>query len=93
MDIKTKARIVGEAWLSTRGIEQWASAHHYLDIGFPLSFAVAHDYVTPKRKANEIIEESYNVLAAALSIDPNKDYQSFEDMLDENIMLQVEKES
>jgi hypothetical protein len=92
MDIKTKAKIVGEAWLSTRGVEQWASVHHYLDIGFPLAFAASNGFATLTKKGEGIVDEAYSVIIKSLSLDLYKDYESFEDLLDENIMNNVEKD-
>jgi len=96
MDIKTKTEIVAQAWHMTREdgvpLEQWKSVHHYLDLGFPLSFAAYNGYATLTKRGSEIVDESYNIIAKALSVDPNKDYASFEDMLDENIMNNTEQE-
>lgn len=57
MDIKTKARIVNEAWDATRDpdkgkqpFEQWKTVHHYLDLGFPLAFAFDNGYITLTKK-------------------------------------------
>ena len=99
MDTKTKAEIVAQAWDATRDrsngmkpFEQWESVHRYLDIGFPLAFAVTSGMVTLTKRGTDIIDESYGIIAKALSLDLNKDYESFEDMLDENIMNNIEKE-
>lgn len=82
MDTKTKAALVGEAWLATRGLEQWEKLHYYLDIGFPLCFAVANDYVTSKKKGNVVIEDSWDVLTKVMGIDPEGTYKNFAEMLD-----------
>lgn len=92
MDTKTKAKIVSEAWLSTRGIEQWKSVHHYLDIGFPLAFASDNGMATLTKKGSAIIDEAYAVIINSLSLDINKEYESFDDLLDENITNNTEQE-
>lgn len=85
MDTKTKAKIVSEAWLSTRGIEQWESVHRYLDIGFPLAFAAENGMATLTKKGTAIIDEAYGVIVKSLGLDLDTEYESFDQMLDDNI--------
>lgn len=90
MDIKTKTKIVAEAWMGTRGIEQWKSIHHYLDLSFPLAFAIDSGYVEATQATDNFITEAFAIIATSLGLDPDAEYDSFEAMLDLNIDNQEE---
>ena len=51
------------------------------DIALPLSYLVDNDFATITDKANSYIEETWSMLCKTLSVDPEGDYESGDDML------------
>lgn len=84
MNFQSKAKIVGECWLTTRSDPQWAELNKYADLGLPLGYACSANLVEPNEQAISFVEETYDLLVAILEI-PTKDYKDFEEMLQQNI--------
>lgn len=85
MDFKKKASIVSECWLATRTHHAWEELIKYGDLGFPLAYAVNDNMATVDSRGEAFIEELYSLIVTTLDIDPEAEYENFENMLDANI--------
>ena len=78
-----KCEILSELWLDYRQDEQFQDFIEYNDIGLPLSYFVEAEIVQATEIAREYISETFRLLAVALGLDSDKDWESLNQMLDE----------
>ena len=83
-DFPTKASILADLWINFRDDEELEDFCQYNDIGLPLAYFVHTDLVKPSDEATGYIDETFNLLCAALSLDLDGDYESLNDMFDRN---------
>lgn len=75
---------MADLWINFRGDEELGDFVEYNDIGLPLGYFVHTDLVKPNNSAVEYIEETYNLLCAALNIDLDGTYESLNEMFDKS---------
>jgi hypothetical protein len=63
-----KCEILGELWLSYRSDEQFEDYIEYNDLGLPIAYAIANDIVKPTDMAKSFVEETFDLLLAALEV-------------------------
>ena len=80
-----KAKIAAQCWMLTREVETWAEIIKYGDIGFPLAYAHTAGLVEVNKKGAVPVLEVYDIIVESLDIDPDKEYEDFEAMLDQRI--------
>lgn len=64
-----KCNILAELWVDYRDEPDLSDFVSYNDLGLPLAFGVAEDLVQPKPRATEIINETFEMLLAALEVE------------------------
>lgn len=55
----------------------------YNDMGLPLAQAVVYGLANPTLEGNALIYETWTNMCELLDIDPNNDYEDFDDCLEE----------
>jgi hypothetical protein len=75
-----RCNILGELWIDYRDEDDLQDFISYNDLGLPLAFAVAEDLVKPSARAVEMINESFELLLAALEID-DAGFTNFDDLM------------
>lgn len=83
-DFSTKASILADLWINFRGDEELKDFVEYNDIGLPLAYFVHTDLVKPSDTASEYVEETFNLLCAALNLDLEGTYESLNEMFDKS---------
>ena len=83
-DFSTKASILADLWINFRAEEEFADFIEYNDIGLPLAYFVHTDLVQPSEQATVYIEETFNLLCAALSLDLEGTYENLNEMFDKS---------
>jgi len=78
---KIKCEILGDLWMTYRHDSKFKDFIEYNDIGLPLGFLVSEDLVQPHGLANNMIEETFNLLLAALEIEDDTGFDSLDDLL------------
>lgn len=78
----TKAAVLADLWINFRQEEQFKDFIEYNDIGLPLAYFVNSDLVKPQDQAIMYIEETFNLLCAALEIDVDGEYENLNQMFD-----------
>jgi hypothetical protein len=76
----TKCEILSDLWLNHKGDEGLDDFIEYNDLGLPLAFLVSEDLVTPSNRANDMINETFDLLIAALEIE-DTGFDSLDDLL------------
>jgi len=76
-----KCEILAELWIDYKHEEDFADFVSYNDIGLPLAFVLANDIATSTPKSEMFIDETFELLLAALGIDNDEGYDSLADLL------------
>jgi hypothetical protein len=77
---ESKCDILSDLWINYRFDKRFEDFLNYNDIGLPLGFLVSEDLVKPALMAKSMIEESFDVLLAALKIEEDTGFDSLDDM-------------
>lgn len=84
-ELDRKAKIVAECWMLTRDVDTWAEIIKYGDLGFPLAYAHTAKLVRLEKPGVISVLEVYNIILESLEVDPDKQYEDFEAVLDQRI--------
>ena len=84
---EARVAIVAEAWMTLRKVDKWSDVIAYGDVGFPLAYAAANDYIslTEEDEGSRLVNEVYFILLDTLGIEDSDSYTEFENLLDANI--------
>lgn len=63
-----RCEILAELWLQYRDHEDFADFIEYNDLGLPLAYALANEIVGNTPKAQAIIDETWDLLLAAVEV-------------------------
>jgi len=77
---ENKCSVLSDLWMTYRFDKKFADFIEYNDIGLPLAFVIAEDLVKPAPQAKAMVEETYELLLAALDREDG-DYESFDDLM------------
>jgi hypothetical protein len=65
----SKCEILGELWLKYRSEEEFEDYIEYNDLGLPIAYAIANDIVKSTDLAKAFVEETFDLLLAALELE------------------------
>lgn len=77
-----KCAILAELWLNYRSDEQFQDFIEYNDLGLPIAYAIANDIVKSTEMAERFVEETFDLLIAAVDLIDDVGWDSLDDMLD-----------
>ena len=77
-----KAGILGDLWINFRQEEQFRDFIEYNDIGLPLAYFFSSGMVVLEEQAKMYIEETFNLLCAALDLDIDGEYKTLNEMFE-----------
>ena len=80
MDFSNKVKILSDLWINYRDDEDFDDFIEYNDLGLPLAYVVNTDLATVTDQGRIYIEETFNLLCAALEIDLDGEYNSLIEM-------------
>jgi hypothetical protein len=64
-----KCQILAELWLNYRNDEEFEDFLEYNDLGLPIAYALANNIVKSTDMAERFVEETFDLLLAALGIE------------------------
>jgi hypothetical protein len=76
----SKCEILGELWLSYRSEEEFEDFIDYNDLGLPIAYAIANNIVKSTDMAKSFIEETFDLLLAALDLEDDN-WENLDQML------------
>ena len=82
----SKIAVLADFYLNYRDQDPYKDLAEYNDIGLPLAYVVHQNLVETNPEGRAFIEETYELLCSAMDIDSEKQYECFEDMLNEQEM-------
>ena len=77
-----KCGILSELWFDYRNDEDFKDFMEYNDIGLPLAYVIHGEIVQPTEIARQYVEETFELFAEALGVNPNEDWGTLGEMLD-----------
>ena len=90
--LENKCRILSDLWIHQKDgekeedfVEEY-DLHElirYGDLGLPLAHFVHHDLVTLNEESIKLINETYDILVEFLDLDPNEDFETFQQIINE----------
>lgn len=80
-NFSNKCIILGDLWLNYRSDEEFEDFVEYNDLGLPLAYLLAENIVSHTDKAENFINETWDLLLGALGID-DTGFESLDEMLD-----------
>jgi hypothetical protein len=83
-NFSNKAGILADLWINFRDQEEFADFIEYNDIGLPLAYYIHTEIVLPTQQAELYVEETFNLLCAALDLDLDGDYETLNEMFDKS---------
>ena len=81
-EITTRISILADLWMNFRDDEEFQDFIRYNDLGLPLSYLLEADIVDVTPKAENFINETFNLLLAGLGISEDEGYESLDDLLE-----------
>jgi hypothetical protein len=77
-----KTSILAELWMNYRDDEGLQDFIEYNDLGLPLAYFLYNELVLPTKQSEMYIEETFNLLVAALDVE-DVGFESLDEMLGE----------
>jgi hypothetical protein len=78
---ETKTQILADLWMDYRGDEEFSDFLEYNDLGLPLAYAISSGIVKSSPLAQQYIEETFELLLAAVKIEEDTGFETLEDIL------------
>ena len=76
-----KIAVLADLYLNYRDENQFKDFAEYNDIGLPIAHLVHTGLCTMNKEGELYIEETYDLLIAAMDVDPNELYETIDDMI------------
>ena len=76
-----KCAILADVWINFRFDSQFTDFIQYNDLGLPLAYAITEGIVKSAELSVKFIDETFDLLLAALSIEEDQAFTSLDDML------------
>lgn len=79
-NFSNKVAILADLWINYRDDENFEDFISYNDLGLPLGYIVNTELATPTDQGMLYINETFDLLCAALDLDLEKTYDSLQQM-------------
>ena len=79
-DFSNKVTILAELWMNYRDDDELRDFMEYNDLGLPMAYLLMNELVLPTEKSELYIDETFNLLLAALEI-KDRGFESLDEML------------
>jgi hypothetical protein len=80
-NFSSKCDILAELWMNYRQDENFEDFVEYNDMGLPLAYFIHTNMVTPTNEAKIYIDETFDLLIAAIQADPDEEYRTLNELL------------
>ena len=79
-DFSNKVTILAELWMNYRDDDPLQDFMEYNDLGLPMAYLLMNELVLPTERSELYIDETFNLLLAALEI-KDRGFESIDEML------------
>jgi hypothetical protein len=81
MEFENKCEILADLWLNFRNDSEIEDFVDYNDLGLPLAYLIHAELVEVLEDGMPYVEETYNLLAKSLGVDPDENFYTLQEML------------
>jgi hypothetical protein len=81
-NFETKCAILSDLWLNYKDNEELADFVEYNDLGLPLAYLIHTNLVTVTDEGMPYVDETFNLLCAALGLDSDEEYISLNELME-----------
>jgi hypothetical protein len=85
-----KCEILSELWFDYRNDIEFKDFMEYNDLGLPIAYAIHGEIVVPTQLAEQYVNETFDLFAESLGLDPKEDWLNLEDMFEDSLNLENE---
>jgi len=78
---ETKCSILADLWMDYRGDEEFIDFLEYNDLGLPMAYAISNGIVKPLPLGEQFINETFDLLLAALEVSEDTGFDTLDDLL------------
>jgi hypothetical protein len=78
---ETQAQILADLWMDYRGDEEFSDFIEYNDLGLPMAYVISSGIMKATPLAQQYIEETFDLLLAAVKIEEDTGFDSLDDIL------------
>ena len=80
INFSNKCDILSELWMNYKTDEQFEDFIEYNDMGLPLAYFIHTSLVEPSDEAKGYVEETYNLLLAAIDVEEDNEFTTLNDL-------------
>jgi hypothetical protein len=81
-NFETKCAILSDLWLNYKDNEELEDFVEYNDLGLPLAYLIHTDLVAVTETGMPYVDETFNLLCAALGLDSDDEYDSLNELME-----------
>lgn len=78
--LSSKTQILADLWMDYRTDTEFSDFCSYNDLGLPLAYMIVTNIVETNKIAEAFVNETFDLLLAALEIEEDEGYESLDDM-------------
>ena len=78
---ENKCSILADLWMDYRDDEEFKDFREYNDLGLPIAYALDHNIVGRQPMAEQFVDETFELLLAALEISEDTGFETLDDLL------------
>lgn len=78
---ENKCAILADLWMDYRDDEEFVDFLEYNDLGLPIAYAISSNIVATKPMAEQFVNETFDLLLAALEISEDTGFETLDDLL------------
>jgi hypothetical protein len=78
---ENKCAILADLWMDYRDDEEFVDFREYNDLGLPIAYAISTNIVSSKPMAEQFVNETFDLLLAALEIPEDTGFETLDDLL------------
>lgn len=84
-DFNIRSAILAELWMNFRDDANLQDFFEYNDLGLPLAYVINTELAMPTETGKIYVNETFDLLCAAIGVDPEGDYVTLNDMFSKGI--------
>lgn len=84
-DFNIRSAILAELWMNFRDDANLQDFFEYNDLGLPLAYVINTELAMPTETGKIYVNETFDLLCAAIGVDPEGDYVTLNEMFSKGI--------
>ena len=86
-----KCEILSGLWFDYRNDIEFKDFMEYNDLGLPIAYAIHGEIVVPTELAEQYVNETFDLFAESLGLDPKAEWWNLDEMFEASINLENEE--